>query len=69
MKRPEKNPGWYWSPVAPPSLPLEAASFEYWLLPEAYLPVRTSLLPVSPIELKLPLVNSLPRPPDPSRWH
>jgi hypothetical protein len=22
MKRPEKNPGWYWSPVEPPTLPL-----------------------------------------------
>lgn len=27
MKRPDKNPDWYWSPVAPPALPLSEPQF------------------------------------------
>jgi hypothetical protein len=69
MKRPDKNPDWFWSPVAPPSLPLEAAQFEYWLLPDECLPTKVGSPPASPVELQLPLVNLPPRPPDPTRWH
>jgi hypothetical protein len=58
MKRPDKNPDWYWSPIDPPRVPvgfdsgaIRAAWAEraktdeasYWLLPERYLPSRAAL--------------------------
>ena len=61
MKRPDRTPDWYWSPVAPPSLPLAPAQYEYWLLPQTYLPDRapiTTLLSTS-TQIRLPI--ELPR--------
>ena len=58
MKRPDRNPDWYWSPIDPPSVPVgfdadairaawaeraNSADASYWLLPDRYLPSRAAL--------------------------
>ena len=71
MKRPERNPDFYWSPLEPPllrispdaRLRLDAADGEsYWLLPESYLPTRAAPAvgqprdgPSAPLQRTLPL--------------
>jgi len=69
MKRPEKQPDWYWSPVEPPTLPLAPPQSEYWLLPDRYLPSGGPQPPTEPRQYDLPLVRREPRAPDPAKWH
>ena len=69
MQRPDKNPDWFWSPVEPPSLPLAAAQYAYWLLPDDCLPHREPLKPPQRWLDELPMRGLRQKPPDPSTWH
>ena len=35
-----RNPDWRWSPTEPPASPIAESTFDYWLLPDDYLPSR-----------------------------